>query len=235
MFLRFGKQKSERDGKQGGMEDTQRLVDAAYALHESLYAQTEEARAASMQRASEEAVAAVDACEAAVEAEGGPAKDAPMQARLWYLRGKSLACTPAGRSSDATIRLLSDAVKLDPALTDAWDCLGECFWSQGDLEAARFTFLGALEHARTATTLCHLSMLLRGMSRQGPGVNEAQLSESVQLAKEAVRLNATSARAWCGLGNAHLALYGSLTSSVDDLQMAHRAFVQACGPVWSRN
>jgi len=143
------------------------------------------------------------------------------------LRGKAMASTPADRVSEETERLLADAVKVDPTLTDAWNCLGECFWSRGDHESARYTFLGALEHGRTASTLCHLSMLLRMMGRPAGASADSLLQESVQLSRESVRLDATSPRTWCGLGNAHLAMYARASSSAEDLRMANRAFMQA--------
>ncbi|KAL1528059.1 hypothetical protein AB1Y20_009425 [Prymnesium parvum] len=198
-----------------------RAVDAAYELHDTLYASSEAERDERMRQAQARALAAVDACEAAAEAEGGGAK-----ARLSYLRGKALASTAAGRDSEEAERLLADAVKLQPSLNDAWNCLGECYWSRGEHEMARYTFLTALEHGRTADTLYHLSMLQRMIGRPGAST-ETVLQESVQLAKEAVRLDASSARTWCGLGNAHLTLYARASSSAEDLRMAHRAFLQA--------
>lgn len=41
---------------------------------------------------------------------------------------------------------LSKAVKLDPKLVEAWNCLGECYWKNGEVEAARNCFVGALNH-----------------------------------------------------------------------------------------
>ena len=169
---------------EGDLEVAQRATDAAYCLHDTMYAATEEERSARMQAAQAEALAAVANCEAASELDASA-----YRARLWYLRGKALASTDAGRASEDAERLLSDAIKLDPTLRDAWNCLGECFWARGEHEMARHTFVAALEHGRTAETLCHLSMLLRMMGRQGAGA-EAILQESVQLAKEAVRSDA---------------------------------------------
>ena len=40
--------------------------------------------------------------------------------------------------------MLSKAVKLDPALVQAWNELGECFWKRGDVENAWNCFQGAL-------------------------------------------------------------------------------------------
>lgn len=42
------------------------------------------------------------------------------------------------------VDFLSKAVKLDPSLTDAWNDLGECYWKNKDIEAARNCFMQAL-------------------------------------------------------------------------------------------
>ena len=181
-----------------------------------------------MRAACEAALSKVEACAKVLDAEAadGSAEWRSLQAQLLYLRGKAVSCSDDGRGSTDAERLLSDAVKLDPSLIDAWNCLGECFWQRGELETARYTFLGALEHARTGGTLCHLSMLLRTMSAAA-GLNESLLFESVALAKEAVRLDPTNERAWAGLGSAHLSLHINVTGAADDLHMAHRAFTHA--------
>ena len=46
---------------------------------------------------------------------------------------------------------LSRAVKLDPKLVEAWNCLGECYWKCGQVEAARNCFVGALNHVSYKT------------------------------------------------------------------------------------
>jgi len=77
-------------------------------------------------------------------------------------------------------------------------------------------------------TLCHLSMLLRALSSgQASGGIDALLSESVALAKESVRLDMSSPRAWSGLGAAHLSLHLHVSSEAEDLHLANRAFTQA--------
>lgn len=118
-------------------------IDAAYALHDSLYACSPEERASRMQAARDHVLELVTSLEAdgmAEEADGG----SELQAKLLYLRGKAIACAEDGQSDDEAERLLADAVKLDPTLIGAWNCLGECFWQRGELETARHTFLGAL-------------------------------------------------------------------------------------------
>ena len=205
--------------------EAQRTVDAAYALHDASLGDPKE-RTARMRHACADALAAVAQCEAA-EGEAGSALDRrSLQARLMYLRGKAAACTEEGRLADTTERALADAVKMDPTIIDAWNCLGECFWQRGELETARHVFLGALEHERTSTTLCHLSMLLRSMSG-AMGREESLLVESVTLAKEAARIDPTCATVWSGLGAAHLSVHLNVTGAAEDLHFANRAFTQA--------
>ena len=64
-----------------------------------------------------------------------------VQSRLLYLRGKATACSEDGRLSDEAERLLADAVKLNPTIIDAWNCLGECFWQRGEYRRPSTRFL----------------------------------------------------------------------------------------------
>ena len=61
-----------------------------------------------------------------------------------YLRGKALNVLPT-YSKEAEI-LLSQAVKHNPSLVDAWNCLGESYWKQGNVQQAHHCFVGALSH-----------------------------------------------------------------------------------------
>ena len=47
---------------------------------------------------------------------------------------------------------LAKAVKMNPKLVEAWNCLGECYWKNGEVEAARNCFMGALNHV--SQSLC---------------------------------------------------------------------------------
>lgn len=203
----------------------ERSVDAAYALHDSLYAVSEAQRYKEMAAARDAALVLVEAAEA--EAAGTPSRERAMQARLSYVRGKAVACAADGRVGDEAERLLTEAVKLEPMLSDAWNCLGECYWERGELETARYTFMAALAHERSAPTLCHLSMLLRTMGSSSTPVNTAFLLESVALAKESVKLSPATASGWEGLGAAHTQLYLRYDAACEDLHLAHRAYTQA--------
>ena len=220
-------------------------VDAAYALHDTLYAASAEQAAETMATARTSAEAAIAAYEAA--AAGGDGCEIKQLARIWYMRGKAAACSADGRASSEAERLLADAVKADPSLLDAWNCLGECYWARDQLETARGCFAGALETERNAASLCHLSQLLRQLATSsasgaddaadGPAeaADEASagrpqlLAESISLAKEAVRLSPRSASAWKNLANAQLCTY-TLTVAAEPLHLALKAFTQAREP-----
>ena len=70
------------------------------------------------------------------------------KAQYLVLRGKALNVLP-GYHPDAQ-EALSKSVKLDPKLGDAWVALGECYWSNNDVESAKNCFLGALNYVCTA-------------------------------------------------------------------------------------
>lgn len=164
----------------------QAACDDAYALHDAIYA-TQEAQDAAMEAAQARALAAVEAAEAAAETQQ---KDTALLARLRYLRGKACASTADGQGSAEAETLLADAVKLDPLLVDAWNCLGECFWARGEFPLAMHTLKGALAHRRDPATLCKLSQLLRAMGAREAQKGDAQqkekhLVEARKMAKEA--------------------------------------------------
>ena len=68
-------------------------------------------------------------------------------AKCFFLRGKALNVKP--EYDPVAQDALSKAVKLEPRLVEAWNCLGECYWKKGDVEAAKNCFTGALGHVRT--------------------------------------------------------------------------------------
>ena len=59
-------------------------------------------------------------------------------------KGKALNVLPSfsAKAQDA----LSKAVKLEPRLAEAWVHLGECYWKNQDVTAAKDCFEGALNH-----------------------------------------------------------------------------------------
>ena len=49
-----------------------------------------------------------------------------------------------GEHSPEAESLLSKAVKLDPAMVEAWNELGEAHWKRGDIDTAKTCFEGAV-------------------------------------------------------------------------------------------
>ena len=192
-------------------------------LHDAPSSSAPESSRALLAEAQAQALKLIDGCEEEVGATESPA----LQALLWCLRGKAMTLGEEGRGSLEAEVLLADAVKLDPSLIDAWNCLGECFWHRNELETARCTFVCALEHERSADTLRLLSMLLRTMARSGHEGPASLLAESVHLAKESVRRDAGAAKCWLGLGCAHLVSYLDVTQTAEELHLAHKALSQA--------
>ncbi|GBG73880.1 hypothetical protein CBR_g17592 [Chara braunii] len=124
----------------------------------------------------------------------------PRRGYCAYLRGKALNVTPdyCKEAEDN----LSKAVKLDPALSDAWVCLGNCFWKKNDLASARNCTPEEVELVKS----------------------------SVQHAKDAVSLDVKDGNSWYTLGNAYLTQFfsegsadiGKLKQSLKAYQIAER-------------
>ena len=70
-----------------------------------------------------------------------------------HLRGKALNVLP--EHSPEAQQCLSQAIKHDPSLVDAWNALGECYWKAGNVQQAYDCFAGALMHVRGFMT-CHV-------------------------------------------------------------------------------
>ncbi|KAG1714099.1 Tetratricopeptide repeat protein 5 [Nymphon striatum] len=101
---------------------------------------------------------------------------------------------------------LAKAVKLDPKLVEAWNHLGECYWKKGDVNGAKNCFIGALENDRNKVSLRNLSMTLRQLG-QTQEEKVKNVEESVNLAKEALKLDVSDGTSWVILGNAYLTSY----------------------------
>lgn len=111
-----------------------------------------------------------------------------------YVHGKALEAHDS--YSKEAEDLLSKAVKLDPANVDAWNCLGQCFWKKKDLAAARDCFNGALAQKPNPESLRLLSMLLRQMG-DTEAERAANVAESVNKAKEAIKMDVSDTESWC--------------------------------------
>ena len=58
-----------------------------------------------------------------------------------------------GEHSPEAESLLSKAVKLDPAMVEAWNELGEAHWKRGDIDTAKTCFEGAVRLVRSYMNL----------------------------------------------------------------------------------
>uniref|UniRef100_A0A914ZXA2 Tetratricopeptide repeat protein 5 OB fold domain-containing protein n=1 Tax=Parascaris univalens TaxID=6257 RepID=A0A914ZXA2_PARUN len=101
---------------------------------------------------------------------------------------------------------LTQAVKLNPYLAEAWKELGECLWKKNDHEAAIDCFKKSLSRERTAKCMCALSSALRqhALMTTDKKKRDEMREEAARLCAEAVRVDSDSGTAWHALGNSHL-------------------------------
>lgn len=153
-------------------------------------------------------------------------------ARCFFLRGKALNVLPHydPMAQDA----LSKAVKMNPKLVEAWNCLGECYWKNGEVEAARNCFIGALNHTKNKVSLRNLSMVLRQIGKdQNEKVENIKLS--VEKAKEAVQCDVKDGTSWYILGNAYLSFFFCGSQSPQLIKQCMTAYFQADKDPVARN
>lgn len=67
-----------------------------------------------------------------------------LRAKFLYMKGRCYNISPT-YDARAT-QCLSKAVKLCPALIDAWNELGESYWKNMNVKEAKSSFEGALKH-----------------------------------------------------------------------------------------
>jgi tetratricopeptide (TPR) repeat protein len=109
-----------------------------------------------------------------------------------YIRGKLLNVLPDhNRQAEAD---LMKACKLDPANTDSWNNLGECFWKGGDLASAKMCFEQSLCALKNVPGLLHMAMAERSERNANFHV---QIEKSIALCKEAIDLKMDDHAAWC--------------------------------------
>lgn len=140
------------------------------------------------------------------------------------LKGKCL--NVKSKFDEGAQELMSKAVKLDPKHVEAWNILGECYWKKGDIDSAKNCFSGALQHSKNKISLRNLSMVLRqfGSSRED---KLQHITESVQRAKEAIKLDISDGISWFVLGNAYLAQFFCGTQNEQTIQACMKAYSQA--------
>ena len=106
------------------MDEARAAVDRGYALHDAPSSSDAESSRVLFAEAQAETLTLIEACEEELGAVESPEPEG--QALLWCLRGKAMTLGEEGRGSLEAEVLLADAVKLDPSLIDAWNCLGGC-------------------------------------------------------------------------------------------------------------
>jgi len=144
---------------------------------------------------------------------------------LLYLKGK--AHNVEESFSQEAEDALAKAVKLDPKLLEGWNALGECYWKKGDKEQAFTCFDGALAIKPNKVSMQHKSMLLR----QLPATTEVErinrINDSLDIAKDAIKLDLKDGHSWYVLGNAYLALFFAKMETVDHMKQALKAYKKA--------
>eukprot|EP00795_Rhopilema_esculentum_P001132 gene1132-15476_t len=154
------------------------------------------------------------------------------KASYFSLRGKAL--NVVAEYDSQAVDFLSKAVKLDPSLTEAWNNLGECYWKNKDIDAARNCFMCALAKKRDKVTLRNLSMVLRQIGKDSTEILE-NVKESVKIAKEAVGQDFSDGRSWFVLGNAYLSLFFAGGQSPSSLKQSMAAYTKAEKDTIERN
>uniref|UniRef100_X1Z148 Tetratricopeptide repeat protein 5 OB fold domain-containing protein n=1 Tax=Capitella teleta TaxID=283909 RepID=X1Z148_CAPTE len=147
------------------------------------------------------------------------------KASYFMLLGKALNVLP-GTHPEAQ-DYLTKSVKLNPKLGEAWVVLGECYWSKNDIETAKNCFQGALNHSNDKVALRNLSMVLRQIKGGTQEERVTRIEESVDKAKEAVKLDIKDGASWLILGNAYFSLFFVKGQNPSILKQSLSAYTQA--------
>ena len=140
-------------------------------------------------------------------------------AEIKYLRGKTLDSDV--RPNATAVEQLKECISICPNFVPAYSVLANAEWKSGDLSSAHEHLIKRIELEREGReeiggrslvdVWVQLSMLERAMAARGmEGVPRASSGKnlielSVEHAKTAVVSDISSAKAWCCLGNAHMA------------------------------
>lgn len=123
------------------------------------------------------------------------------KAELFYIKGRALAMkgTYERRAEEA----LSKSIKLEPTRVEAWIWLGEIFYLKKDYVQAKRCLEGSISQCGpTKEALRKLSMVVRFL---GEAKDRAtNVKESVELARQALKLDLNDGYSWYILGNAQL-------------------------------
>lgn len=114
------------------------------------------------------------------------------KARLLYLKGKLLDYFP--EYSKKAQESLEKSVKLFPKDYEAWNTLGDILWKKKDFPGSKKCFDQAMEQGgKNKVSLRYLSMILRCL----PDDRQANVANSVDVAKQAVGLDIKDGESWC--------------------------------------
>jgi len=147
------------------------------------------------------------------------------KAAFIYLRGKAMNCISAKYDSKA-VECLSKAVKLDPSIAEAWNELGECYWKNKDIDAAANCFKSALSKCENKVSLRNLSMVQRQLGTDFQSKVE-NIRQSVDTAKQSVKIDVTDGQSWFVLGNAYLSVFFFAGQSPNTLKQCMAAYSKA--------
>ena len=118
------------------------------------------------------------------------------------------------------VKLLEQAVKLDPTLVVAWNALAERCCVTGEFERARQCVDAAVKQESNAETLRIGSFIERSKP-------EADVPMALAEAKKAVALGFSDAESWFALGCCHLKDFFSGSGEPKSLRLACSAFTKA--------
>jgi tetratricopeptide (TPR) repeat protein len=87
---------------------------------------------------------------------------------------------------------LEKSVKLNPQSQDAWKCLGECYWKNGNLKASESAFRWALGMHNCKSTMLLLAMVIRRKAN-----TKLELEESIRLCKDSLKIELEESMRLC--------------------------------------
>ncbi|KAI9136551.1 hypothetical protein BKA69DRAFT_1178831 [Paraphysoderma sedebokerense] len=143
------------------------------------------------------------------------------KATLYFLLGYLYNVSP--EYGKTALDNLSKAAKLWPSCVDAWNLLGEVFWKKGDFQGAKSCFDAGLAQRRNKVSLRQLSMVMRQIG-QNTEQRLQNIQQSVELCKEAVKMDVKDGISWLILGTSYLKLFFSVTQDQKDLMRALNAY-----------
>uniref|UniRef100_A0A1B6KVA8 Tetratricopeptide repeat protein 5 OB fold domain-containing protein n=1 Tax=Graphocephala atropunctata TaxID=36148 RepID=A0A1B6KVA8_9HEMI len=155
------------------------------------------------------------------------------RARYHYLLGRAHDVLPSHSPEAETA--LAKAVKLDPQLVEAWNQLGETYWKRDNVKEARNCFQGALNKKKNMVSLRNLSILVRQEQAATHEERVKNVEEGLELARQAVEMEASDPESWMVLGNAYLATFFSVQQNPRTLKLAMAAYKRAEADALGKN